>query len=159
VVGDPRKIDELSAALPGHDAVISALGNPARGDERLVSEAASATLTAMSALNIKRYVCVSGALLFPSVNPAIILLRTLMAGKLADARRMEQLVTASTSEWTIVRPPRLKSGDQSLGYRTRLGGRPSESWASLQFIDLAALLLDVVEQQQFVREIVGVGPA
>ena len=28
VVGDPRRIEDLSAVLPGHDAVVSCLGKP-----------------------------------------------------------------------------------------------------------------------------------
>jgi putative NADH-flavin reductase len=157
IVGDPRRIDDLSGALPGHDAVISCLGNPAPADKGLVRASASAMLTAMNKLNIRRYVVQSGAFLFPSMNPLILALRMVMAAKLADARTMEQVVSASDIDWTIVRPPHLKDGVQAVGYRAKAGARPSNKWASMQFTDLADFLLDVVECRQFIRQIVGVG--
>jgi len=160
VVGDPRRIDDLLAVLPGHDAVVSCLGNAtAPADRRLVTESASAMLTAMNKLNIKRYVVQSGALLFPSMNPVIWGLQMVMASKLADARAMEQVVRASDMDWTIVRPPQLKHGVQAVGYRAKAGGRPSKKWSTMQFTDLAEFLVDAVERRQFIRQIVGVASA
>jgi putative NADH-flavin reductase len=160
VVGDPRRIDDLLAVLPGHDAVVSCLGNAtAPADRRLVTESASAMLTAMNKLNIKRYVVQSGALLFPSMNPVIWALQLVMASKLADARAMEHVVRASDIDWTIVRPPQLKHGVQAVGYLAKAGGRPSKKWSTMQFTDLAEFLVDAVERRQFIRQIVGVASA
>ena len=94
-------------------------------------------VTAMNTLNIRRYVVQSGALLFPSMNPVIWALQLVMASKLADARAMEQVVRASDIDWTIVRPPQLKYGDQAVGYQAKAGGRPSNKWSTMQFTDLA----------------------
>ena len=159
-VGDPRRIDDLLAVLPGHDAVVSCLGNAtAPADRRLVTDSASAMLTAMNRLNLRRYVVQSGALLFPSLNPVIWALQLAMASKLADARAMEQVVRASDIDWTIVRPPQLKHGAQPLGYRAKAGARPSNRWSPMQFTDLAEFLVDAVERGQFIRQIVGVASA
>jgi hypothetical protein len=52
VVGDPRRIDDLLAVLPGHHAVISSLGNAtAPADRRLVTDSASAMLTCLPCLS------------------------------------------------------------------------------------------------------------
>jgi len=159
VVGDPRRIDDLSAVLPGHDAVISCLGNSVPPDQGLVAASASAMLTAMNKENVRRYVVQSGALLFPSTNPVIIAMRMMMAAKLSDARAMEQVVRASNIDWTIVRPPHLKDGVEAVGYRAKVDGRPNNNWASMQFTDLADFMLDTVENGNFIRQIVGVSAA
>lgn len=159
VTGNPRRIDDLSQMLPGHDAVISCLGNPAPAARWLVSESASAMLTVMKAASIKRYVVQSGALLFPSINPAIVVMRMMMTNKLADARAMEDMVSASDVDWTIVRPPHLKEGVTPVGYQTKAWERPNRSWASLQFTDLADFLLEAVERRLFIRQTVGIAPA
>ena len=158
VVGDPRKVEDLLGALPGHDAVISCLGNPSAADQGLVTASATAMVQAMDNLNMRRYLVLSGALLFPTLHPVLLLLRTVLATKLADGRAMEQVVRASDLDWTIVRPPHLKHGSRAAGYQAKASARPTNRWSAMQFTDLADFLLDAVEGKQFVREIVGVGP-
>lgn len=159
IVGDPRRVEDLLVALPGHDAVISCLGNPSSEDRGLVTASSSAMLEAMEHLNIRRYLVLSGALLFPTLHPVLLVLRIMMAAKLADARTMERVVQASDLDWTIVRPPNLTRGSQAGGYKAKAGGHPSSRWAAMRFTDLADFLLDAVEGKQFIREIVGVGPS
>jgi uncharacterized protein YbjT (DUF2867 family) len=111
-------------------------------------------LAAMDWLQVKRYVVLSGGLLFPAFNPAALVLRVMLAKRLADTRAMEKVVRASNIDWTIVRPPHLKNGAK--GYRAKMGGPPSNGWSGLQFTDLAACLLDTVEGEKYNRQIVGV---
>ena len=155
IAGDPRRLADLLAALPGHDAVISSIGHRGPNDPWLVSEAASVMLAAMDRIQVKRFVILSGGLLFPSFNPAALVLRIMIAKRLADARAMEKVVCASDVDWTIVRPPHLKNGIAK-GYKAKVGGLPSNGWSGLQFTDLAACLLDVVEGGKYIRQIVGV---
>jgi putative NADH-flavin reductase len=159
IVGDPRRQEDLLAAMPDHDAVISCVGHKGGNDPRLVTEVASATLAAMELLGMRRYVILSGGLLFPTFNPAALLLRLLLATRLADARAMEKLVFGSNVDWTIVRPPHLKGGIAAKGYQTKVGGPPSNGWAGLQFTDLAACLLDTVEGERNIQQIIGVTSA
>jgi putative NADH-flavin reductase len=72
---------------------------------------------------------------------------------------MEKVVCASDFDWTIVRPPHLKNGIAANGYKTKAGGLPRNGWSGLQFTDLAACLLDVVEGGKYIRQIVGVASA
>ncbi len=159
IVGDPRRVEDLLAALPGHDAAISCLGNPSPADQGLVTASATAMVEAMDKLNMRRYLVLSGALLFPTLHPVLFLLRVVMAGKLADARAMEQVIRASDLDWTIARPPNLKHGNRAVGYQAKADGRPTRKWSAMQFTDLADFLLDAVEDRQFIRKIVGVGPS
>ncbi len=102
-----------------------------------------------------RYLIVSGALLYPSLNPLVLLLKRVMAHKLLDTRAAEDLILAANLDWTIVRPPHLREGTTGKGYRIEAGPRPPLTWG-LQFHDLAACLLDLAEGNRFTREVVGV---
>jgi putative NADH-flavin reductase len=155
IVADPRKTEALTLALSEQDAVISCLGQRAGGNPWLVRDAAAATIQAMQQTGVKRFVVVSGALLYPTFNPVALLLRRLMADKLTDGRAAEHVITQSDTDWTIVRPPRLLDGTESKGYRLVTGQKPNLTW-SLQFRDLAACLLDLSEGKSHIGEIVGV---
>ncbi len=155
VVADPCKAEALTAALSEQDAVISCLGHRPGGNLWLVRDAAVATLQAMQQNGVKRFVIVSGALLYPTLNPVALLLKRLMAVKLTDGRAAEDVITQSDTGWTIVRPPRLLNGTVSKGYSIVAGPKPSLTW-SLQFRDLAACLLDLSEGASHVGQIVGV---
>ncbi len=154
VVADPGSTEQLLPAMAEQDAVISCLGQRPGGDPWIVGNAAIATLAAMKKAAVKRYVIVSGALLYPSRNPLVLVLKRAMKDKLADAHRAEQAITTSDAHWTIVRPPHLREGDGK-GYRTDAGTRPKLTWG-LQFQDLANCLLDLAEEDAFVGQIVGV---
>src|SRR5947209_20107447 len=52
--GDPRSADELRAALPGHDAVLSALGPPGPRRTTIVADAARSTVPAMPPAGVPR---------------------------------------------------------------------------------------------------------
>jgi putative NADH-flavin reductase len=71
---------------------------------------------------------------------------------------METLVERSDTDWTIVRPPRLLDGGSSHGYKAAAGALPGGP-ASLERADLAAFMLDAVENHQYPKAIVGVTSA
>src|SRR5438445_11338718 len=52
--GDPRSVDELRAARPDHDAVLSAPGPPGPGPTTIVGHAARSTVTAMQPGGVRR---------------------------------------------------------------------------------------------------------
>src|SRR5262245_36806923 len=62
--GDPRNVSELLAILPGHDAVLSALGPPGPGPTTILSAGARSTVEAMQAGGLRRLLIVSAAVLF-----------------------------------------------------------------------------------------------
>jgi putative NADH-flavin reductase len=158
VIGDPRRIDDVLAALPQQDAMISCLGQNGRDTPYLVEEAARTAIEAMRQLNVKRYLVVSGALLFPSMNPFVGILKRIMSTRLADARAMEAIVRASDLDWTIARPTRLVPGPAISAYRAASNELATKKW-SMPYASLAAFLVDAVEQRQFLRQVVGIGAA
>lgn len=161
VKGDPRNAEELSRAMPGHDAVLSALGplpREAMTRSTLLEESASSAMTALLRSGVRRFLVVSSAMLFPGGGPVAALLRLMLRPHVRDLKAMEERVRAAGIEWTIARPPRLvAAADES--YRAQPGGLPPGvtlvsgvlSWRAV-----AAFLLDAVESGRHQREIVGV---
>jgi putative NADH-flavin reductase len=67
---------------------------------------------------------------------------------------MEQVVTASNLEWTIVRPPRLTTAPPTGRYQVADNRYPPGKRA-LSRADLAHFLLDELDQRIHLRQIVG----
>ena len=111
--GDPRDAAALTAALPGHDAVLSALGPPGPRRSTILPESARSTVSAMQSSGMRRLLIVSAAILFEDLGLlAAVLRRTLLRNVVIGSGEMERIVTASDLDWTIVRPPRLTNGYQ-----------------------------------------------
>jgi len=157
VVGNPRNIDILTPILADHDAIISCLGQRSRQDANLLRDSATAMLAAMARVGVRRCLVVSQGLLFPSWNPVITLLRAILARQVADSTAMERLVETSSTDWTIVRPPRLVDGGPPVGYRVKADALPEGAWA-MQYADLATFLLDAAEKGEHLKMVVGVAP-
>ena len=156
VRGDPHRPESIEAALPGHDAVLSAIGPHPRDALRpstLVTDCARATVEAMTASGIARLAIVSAAVLFPEKGLYFAFFRWVTTYHARDLRAMERIVQTSGLAWTIARPPRLTRSPETnfLAVRDAL---PSGSRA-MSFRSVAAFMLDAVEQRSHVGEIVG----
>jgi putative NADH-flavin reductase len=157
VAGDPRNRAALSAALVGHDAVLSALGPPPREALRpgssLLAECASALVDAMRSAGVARIAIVSAAVLFPEKGLYFTFFQWLLRHHAHDLRAMESVVQASRLEWTIARPPRLVRGPD-LAFRALRDALPKGS-RSMSFRAVAAFMLEAVEQRSHVHEVIG----
>jgi putative NADH-flavin reductase len=152
--GDPHSVGDLTAAIPGHDAVLSALGLPGLGPARVLRDCARSTVAAMQASGVRRLLVVSAAVLFHGSLATAILRNTLLRNVAADSAEMERVVTARGLEWTIVRPPRLTNGQLTRRYRVEDGAMPRGS-RLVSRADVADFLLDEVERGAHRRQIVG----
>ena len=140
----------LSGAFAGCDAVISAVGPRPGGPATIHADTARATLDAMAKTDVRRYVVVSasGAYADAGDGPVTrfvvkpILQRVLREG-FADIRQMEQLVRASSLDWTVLRPPRLVDKPLTGRYRTAID-RNVRGGGSLSRADTAHALLAAV---------------
>jgi putative NADH-flavin reductase len=154
VLGDVRSADQLAAAMPGDDVVVSALGHSSAGEATILRDAAEAALAALQSAGVGRAIIVSQGLAFPSGNPIVLALKPFFARTLADSLAMEERVRAADIDWTIVRPPRLTSGGTARGYRV-YPNAPGSGW-SMDRADLAAFLLDEAEKGKYRRAVVGI---
>lgn len=155
VKGDPRDGAAIADVLPGHDAVISALGPPGPGATTIHRDAAKATVWAMKAVGVRRLLVVSAAVNFEDEGFLTWLLRnTFLRNIVVDTRAMEAIVSTSGLAFTIVRPPRLTNGPFTDRYvvepeRLPRGGR------TVSRADVAHFMVDSVERERHVDEMVG----
>jgi len=156
--GDPRSVEELRAALPGHDAVLSALGPPGPGRTTIIRDCAGSTVAAMQAAGVRRLLIVSVAVLFDQGPLYWLLRKTLLRNVAEDSAEMERLVMASSLDWTIVRPPSLTNGRLTGRYGIEDDRMPSGGW-SVSRADVAQFLLDELERRAHVRRMVGMASA
>jgi putative NADH-flavin reductase len=158
VRGDPLRPETIAAALPGHDAVLSAIGPPPREALRpstLLTDCARATVEAMAEGGVYRLAIVSAAVLFPEKGLYFAFFKWFLRHHARDLRAMEDLVRASGLEWTIARPPRLTNSPE-VKFRALRNALPPGSRA-MSFRSVAAFMLEAVERRSHVAEIVGLG--
>jgi putative NADH-flavin reductase len=155
--GDPRHAGSMASAMPGHDAVLSAIGPPPRDallrPSTLVADCARATIDAMTASGVRRLGIVSAAVLFPEKGLDFVFFRWLLRHHARDLHAMEQIVRASGLAWTIARPPRLTHARDASFVAVR-DALPTGSRV-MSFRSVAAFMLDAVERHSHVAEVVG----
>jgi putative NADH-flavin reductase len=146
---------ELSDALPRHDAVLSVLGTRGLGVTSVLEDSSRATISAMRTVGVKRLVILSSALLDTHIGLLNrIVARTLLRHFSSDQSAMEQLVTTSDLDWTVLRPPRM-SDSAPAGESTAIIGEPSDSKGMLiSKEEVARVMLDTAEDGSHIREVV-----
>jgi putative NADH-flavin reductase len=155
VEGNPRITAQLASALPGHDAILSALGAIGRGQTTLLGDCAHSTVLAGNASGVKRLFVVSSALLFPDAGLIGTVLRRFVFGHvLHDSLEMEQVVKNSGLDWTIVRPVRLTNAPYTGRWRFEQDLIPRGGF-SISRADVAHFLLEAVEQDAHLQQVVG----
>lgn len=124
--GDATRADQLTEAVTGCDAVISALGvdhNLAMlwKEVTLFSRSTSQLLQAMGSAGVRRLVAVTGFGSGDSKAAMSSLERAghwaLLGRPYADKDRQEALIRDSETDWTLVRPVILTNGPKSGTYR------------------------------------------
>ncbi|MGD0558144.1 MAG: NAD(P)H-binding protein [Streptosporangiaceae bacterium] len=117
--------DDLAPAMRDSDAVVSALGPRSGEPTGILVQGAKSTLTAMGETGVKRIVVVSASGFFVEEGEGLLvgkiakpILRRVLRDNATDTREMESLVSASDTEWTIMRPSQLTNGPRRANYKT-----------------------------------------
>jgi uncharacterized protein YbjT (DUF2867 family) len=115
---DPAAVEK---AIPGHDAVLCAIGTGA-GRSNLREEGTRNIVRAMEKAGVPRLICQSSmGVGDSSVNLGFLTKYVIdpvfLRHAFADHERQEAVVKASALDWTIVRPPHLKDGPHTGTYR------------------------------------------
>jgi uncharacterized protein YbjT (DUF2867 family) len=155
--------EALLPVLAGVDAAISGVGPRARKDGPVASSATRGILRAMEASGVRRFVAVSAVPVGPVpageswVNRRIVLpfISALLRDVYADLAEMEDEIRRSTTEWTIVRPPKLVNKPLTGTYRTSVGGNVPRGYA-ISRADVAHAMLAVLDDPATLRQAVGV---
>ncbi|AYY15469.1 NAD(P)-dependent oxidoreductase [Actinobacteria bacterium YIM 96077] len=159
--GDVTDPDTLSGAIGGHDAVISALGPPARDRSTICRSSTSAVIRAMNTSGLSRLVVISaagahtdgdGIITRTLVKP---ILQRALKHAFADMLAMEELVQASSLEWTIMRPAMLTDKPLTRNYRISRNSNVRRGMVTRR-ADLAHAVLDAVDDPSTIRTSLGV---
>jgi putative NADH-flavin reductase len=157
LAGNPMNENELSEALPGHDAVLSVLGTRGLGATSVLEDGSRATIAAMRNAGVRRLVILSSALLDSHIGPVNrIVARTILRHFSRDQRAMERLVTASDLDWTVLRPPRMTDSAPDGQSTSTLGEPPDSSGMQITKEEVARVMLDTAENRRYIRKVVHV---
>jgi uncharacterized protein YbjT (DUF2867 family) len=153
----------LRPVLEGSDAVISGVGPRGRKDGPVASSTTRGMLRAMGASGVRRFVVVSAVPVGPVpegesfVNRRILLpfISALLRDVYADLAEMEDEIRRSTTEWTVVRPPKLVDKPLTGTYQTCVGGNVPRGYA-ISRADVAHAMLAALDDPATLGQAVGV---
>lgn len=157
---DPEVLRPL---LEASDAAISGVGPRGRKDGPVASSTTRGILRAMEASGVPRFVAVSAAPVGPVpegesfVNRRILLpfISALLRDVYADLAEMEDEIRRSTTEWTIVRPPKFVNKLLTGTYRTSVGGNVPHGY-TISPADVAHAMLAMLDDPTTLGQAVGV---
>lgn len=156
-VMDPAAI---TPAVQGADAVVSALGPRGTGPTTVHTDGVGSILRAMEKAGVRRLVAVSASGAFADDGDGTVtrlvvkpILQRLLRNAFVDVRRMEELIRASGTDWTIMRPPRLTNGPRR-SYRTAVDGHVG---FTISRADVADAILTALATPSTIGHHLGVG--
>jgi putative NADH-flavin reductase len=121
VQGDVLDAASIRKAIFGKDVVVSAVGARNRAPTSVYSAGVENVMQAMQAAHVCRIFCISASGLDPSplwqrliAKPMLWLI---LKNMYTDLVRMENEVSASSLDWTILRPPQLTNGPRTGHYQ------------------------------------------
>ena len=154
IKGDVLQPRTFENSFFGIDAVISCLGTRNREPTTVYSEGVMNIVTAMQKVNINRIICLSAGAVVVPPNASFLMkfvikniLQRLFKYNYADMLIMETNLRNSTTNWTVIRPPRLLNGDKTGKYRTVVNDFLT-GMSSLTRADLAHYILHHLEDEK-----------
>lgn len=161
VRGDVMDAATLDAPMTGQQAVFSALGSKGNGKTTVYSVGTANIINAMDTHKVKRLIAVTSVGV-EAQDPSFgfiygtIMRRLFIKNFYADMRRMETVVRASDTDWTLVRPSRLTDDPGRGSYRTSTGKMPPKGM-KIARADVAHVMLECLDEKRYIRQHVALG--
>ncbi len=161
IQGDIRDVSSVTGAVPGHDAVLSALGSPGLGKSNELSEGTKRIVSAMSEFGVKRLIFESSIGIGDSRRHAGLFARwvffpLVVKNIFADKEIQERYIMESTLDWTIVRPGRLTNGPRTGVYRHGSQINENAVGGAISRADVATFMLQQLSDNTYLRRTPGV---
>jgi uncharacterized protein YbjT (DUF2867 family) len=155
--------DVLRPALAASEVAISGVGPRGRKDGPVAASATRGILRAMEAGGVPRLVAVSAVPVGPVPDDESFLNRRILLPLISavardiylDLAEMEDEIRRSTTQWTIVRPPKLVNKRLTGEYRTIVGGNVPRGYA-ISRADVADAMLAVLDDPATLGQAVGI---
>ncbi|MCU0425847.1 MAG: NAD(P)H-binding protein [Candidatus Kapabacteria bacterium] len=144
--------ENCRTVIEGSHAVLCALGQR-RGDSKpFCADATQTILQAMETVGVKRFVCLTGAMVGERnavhrswfIRTMVESFRKRMPEMAADRALQEDRIAASATQWTVVKPPRLSNGAARGKYHVGETVRVT-AFSAISRADLAAYLLQILD--------------
>lgn len=154
IEGNVLEGESALTTVDSADAVVCLLGKTPENPDDVVSKGTANIVAAMKEHDTERLVVLTSMGLGSSVQRVPWYVRvanaTVLTDLMADKARQEEIVMASDLDWTIVRPGGLTDGARTDTY---VHGIDVEATAGpISRADVAAFLLEVLENNSYVRE-------
>jgi len=152
---DPPSVDRV---IPGHDAVLSALGSTARNPAPVLSDGVRHILDAMERSRVRRIVALSaaGALGesagFAVGNAGMRIFRMWLPEVYREHRKMLDELRRRELEWIAVRAVLLTNGPAKGRYRVAVEGIPRWGFR-ISRADVADFMVQQLTNNEFVRKL------
>jgi putative NADH-flavin reductase len=154
--GDLFHAGQMTAAIRGSDAVLSAFGPVLLRPTHQRRDFGRTLVEALRAASVDRFIHVSTAFLFRDGGLLInVMANTFFRNVTVDSRDCEGEMAQPDLAWTIVRPPRLLDAPPNGRSRIVSGHLPRGGFA-IPRADVASFMLQEAVNPRFVRQIVGI---
>jgi putative NADH-flavin reductase len=158
--GDVLDAEGVERVVAGQDAILCAIG---AGPERttLREDGTRNIVAAMERTGVSRLLCLSSLGVGDSRANLPFFTRYVIVGiflrhAFADHERQEAVVTKSSLDWTIVRPPHLKDGPRTGSYRHGFPPTDRNIRAWISRADVADFMLSQLLDETYIRRAPGV---
>ena len=149
-LADARNKVDLRSAIRGFDAVVNVIGGGTLSKNDVASTTSTCAVAAATEVGVSRYIAISaGMVALDWVLFKYVLRPLIFRHILAEHRRVEEIVRASTLAWTIVRPTAL-TNRPATGYVASLELQPKACVTSRA--DVAAFIADELEKNGYIRQ-------
>ena len=163
VQGDVLDAASVEQAVSGHDAVMAALGAPARDTNKVRSEGTRNIISAMEKTGVRRLVCQTSLGYGDSIQVLDgtpfyfrhIIVPFFLRRAFADHQLQEDLIQRSRLDWIIVRPGNLTDGEHTGRYRHGFQATDKTITVNISRADVADFMLGQLSDNTYLRKTTG----
>ena len=160
VRGDVLDLAAVESAVQGHEAVFITIGAGSRRTT-IREEGTRNIVEAMQGTDVKRLICQSSLGVGDSRTNLPFFTKYIIVGvflrhAFADHERQEAVVTQSSLDWTIVRPPHLKDGPRTGVYRHGFLTTDTQIKGWISRADVADFMLKQLVDDTYLHQTPGV---
>lgn len=150
IKGDALVPASLHQVIAGQDVVVSALGVRDRAPTTVYSQGVANIMQTMQTTHVNRILCISASGLEPGIwwqwIASRIFLWRAFKHMYTDLVRMENNVTASNLDWTILRPPAFTDGPRTGHYQSVVNQQLKHGW-QISRADIADYIVNHLNDQ------------
>lgn len=155
-VGDVLNLRTIQPAVEGADTVVSAIGHVSGSDPRVQTKGITNIIATMKQAGVKRLISMTGAGVSDPDDvfqgSGVILTKMLelvQPDRIADGRAHAEVIRASSTDWTIIRCPKLTDGPKTTNYQT--GYIKAGLFDTISRADVADFILRCLEEREYIH--------